>query len=106
MKRVYVEEDGLTVDYIHSVLNAEGIACIVKNQALAGAIGELPPLECVPEVWILEDDDYARSQTIIHALTQAPSAPSKAWRCACGETIEAPFSDCWKCGGAQPANSS
>ena len=101
MKRVYSAEDGLMVDYIRRVLTAEGIECIIKNQTLSGAMGELPPSECAPEVWILEDDNHEKSQAIIDALSQAPPKTLTAWRCRCGETIDAQFSDCWKCGSAR-----
>ena len=88
------------VEYIKNVLTQEGIGCMVKNSELGGAVGELPPLECWPEVWVLEDDDYARARDIVAGLCRDRTG-GRCWTCRCGETLEAQFAECWRCGRAR-----
>ena len=57
MKRIYVAADPLFVGFLRSKLEEHGIACFVKNHFLSGAMGEIPPVECWPELWILDDAD-------------------------------------------------
>jgi len=98
MKRVYSAEHGLMTEHIKDILQEEGISCMIKNLNLAGALGELPPIECWPEVWILEDDDYDRASSIVEDLIKESDEYRIPWLCQCGEKIEGQFTDCWKCG--------
>lgn len=83
-------------------LRAAGIRCEVRNTALSGALGEIPFLECAPQLWLVDDADEDRARGILHALRQPVSGA--AWRCAtCGEESEPQFGSCWKCGAARPA---
>jgi len=85
-------------EHIKDILQEEGINCMIKNLNLAGALGELPPIECWPEVWILEDDDYDRASSIVEDLIKESDEYRTSWLCQCGEKIEGQFTDCWKCG--------
>lgn len=99
MKRVYSSHDRLAVHHARNVLEAEGLAAVVKNEMLSSAMGELPPAECQTELWVLNDADAERAQAIL--ARQHRDGP--AWRCAhCGETSEAQFTQCWRCGGYRP----
>ncbi len=98
MKKVYSSEYGFMMDRIKGVLEEEGINCMVKNLNLAGAMGELPPLECWPEIWILHDEDYDHANTIIEDMTKESNKCRSAWICHCGEKIEGQFTNCWSCG--------
>jgi hypothetical protein len=83
-------------------LRAAGIRCEVRNTALSGAMGEIPFLECAPQVWLLNDGDEARAREILQQIRQPVTGP--AWRCVeCGEESEAQFGNCWKCGASRPA---
>ncbi len=101
MKRVYSAEHGLMTEHIKHILEEEGISSMIKNQNLIGGVGELPPIECWPEVWILEDEDYDRASHIISDLLKDSTEYQAAWVCRCGETIEGQFTDCWNCGTAR-----
>ncbi len=80
-----------------NVLRAAGVACEVRNTALAGAIGDIPWLECAPQVWILRDGDEALARTLLEELAQP--VPGGSWRCSrCGESLEPQFAACWNCG--------
>lgn len=71
---------------------------MVKNRLLFGASGELPPTECWPEVWVMEDGDEDRAREIIEAVTAA-GEEGPGWTCpGCGEQLDPVFTQCWNCG--------
>lgn len=83
--------------YLGSLLEEGGIASFVKNEYLQGGVGELPPNECWPELWVVEDGDEERAKGIIEDALR-PGADDGPWRCAdCGEWIEPEFGACWRC---------
>ena len=100
MRRVYSHEHGMMADYIKCCLEGEQIACIVKNQSLSGGVGEIPPIECWPEVWVLRDEDYEHAKRIVDDLNRIPKNAS--WVCHCGEKLPGQFTDCWHCGLTKP----
>lgn len=81
-------------------LRAAGIRCELRNTTLSGAIGEIPFLECAPQVWVNPRDEE-RARAILSELRRPPhGAP---WFCSsCGESSEAQFGSCWKCEAARP----
>jgi hypothetical protein len=82
-------------------LRAAGVGCQLRNTTLGGAIGEIPFLECAPQLWIDNDADEARARTILQQLQRPQRGP--AWHCAqCGEQSEAQFGACWQCGAVRP----
>jgi len=78
-------------------LRAAGIRCEVRNTTLSGAMGEIPFLECAPQVWLVNEGDETQAREILLQLRlPIVGAP---WRCAeCGEESEPQFGTCWKCG--------
>ena len=100
MKRVYSSFNLQLVHHKKNLLQAEGIAAVVKNEILSSAMGELPPAECQAELWIEDERDLTRALEIIQAKIKA--GPS--WNCPnCSETSEGQFSHCWNCGAASPS---
>jgi len=82
-------------------LRAAGIRCEVRNTALSGAMGEIPFLECAPQVWLFDERDEARASELLRQLRQPVTGTP--WRCTrCGEESEPQFGSCWKCGAARP----
>ena len=82
-------------------LRAAGIRCVLRNTTLSGAIGEIPFLECAPQLWIERDSDEARALEILHQLRHPVHGPQ--WRCErCGELSEAQFGAWWQCGASRP----
>jgi hypothetical protein len=58
----------------------------------------VPFLECLPELWVINDADQARAEGLIATL-QAEPVGGENWRCAkCKEDNEAQFAACWNCG--------
>jgi hypothetical protein len=95
VKRVFSSYNLAAVHHARNLLEAEGIRAVVRNELLSSAMGELPPAECQAELWVLEDGDAARAEQILYRRTET----GPPWRCgACGETSEAQFTQCWRCG--------
>ena len=102
MKLLHSSIDLSIIGHLQTVLANEGIECWIKNQNLTGGIGELPPNECWPQLWIHNDADYSRAMEIVSPII-SPTAPGKSsWKCACGETLEGQFDSCWQCGSNRP----
>lgn len=91
----------IQAEHYANVLRAAGIRCDVRNTSLSGAIGEIPFLECAPQLWIDNALDEPRARELIGSLQRPVTGP--AWHCACGETLEPQFGACWQCGAARPA---
>jgi len=97
LKRVYSSHNLAAVHHFRNLLQVEGIRAVVKNEFLASAMGELPPAECQPEVWVLHDFDASKAEEILRR--ESRSGPD--WACRCGESSEAQFTHCWSCGAAR-----
>jgi hypothetical protein len=99
MKRVYCAKDPLMVGHLRNVLALHGIECVTRKLDLTTGAGELPPLECWPELWIIDDKRLAQAQAILRKTLAPLKAVKKHWICSgCDERIEGQFSECWKCG--------
>jgi hypothetical protein len=84
---------------LSGLLEAEGIQAIVKNELLAGAIGELPMMSALPEVWLVRGKDEPRARTVLEAYRKrAGSKLGPDVVCpACGNENPSNFELCWKC---------
>ena len=82
-------------------LQQAGLAASVQRYYLGGLAGELPPDQCLPEVWLAREEEMPRAQALLHALQ---NMPQRRWQCACGELVEGGFEQCWQCGADMPAN--
>jgi hypothetical protein len=99
MKKVYSAKDPLMVAHLKNVLAMFGIHCVTRNLDLSSAAGELPPIECWPEIWITNDEKLARAKSIIKKTLAPLESVKKSWRCAgCGEELGGQFTECWNCG--------
>jgi hypothetical protein len=79
-------------------LDDEGIPCFVKNEFAIGAMGELSPMDALPEVWVSDPEWLPKAQQFI-ADFQNQSVNSSAWICnKCHEPNDASFELCWQCG--------
>ena len=79
-------------------LEQEGIACLLRNEELFAAMGEIPFLELRPELWILDDEVLPRARLLLEGWL-SPAAAGESWTCkGCGEVLEGQFGACWKCG--------
>ena len=80
-------------------LATEEIVCLVRNDELSTALGEIPFVECYPELWVVDDEVFPRARLLLDQWLSEMSMEQGAWRCAgCGEVLEGQFESCWQCG--------
>jgi len=102
MKRVLQSEFLAEISHFRNVLEQNRIPCIVKNEQLSGALGEVPFIECLPELWVVHDEDLDRAERLLGELRR-DAVGGKSWRCRhCKEDNEGQFAACWNCG--RPGN--
>jgi len=64
-------------------------------------MGEVPPIECWPELWIINDNDEALANKYLASDPLGEKVLAE-WKCEnCGERSEGQFTDCWSCGKQQ-----
>ncbi len=98
MRKVHTAESVVEIAHLRNLLEAEGIACLVRNDRLGGVVGEIPFVECWPELWVVETGHYLKARALVEEALRAP-AHATDWHCPrCGEAIEAQFAICWNCG--------
>ena len=101
MIKVFEDFDFSRVGAMQSLLESHGIETFLKNQFGASVIGELPFVEVVPQLYILEERDLERARQLL-LLDQPAVASGTDWVCAkCEVEIEAAFDQCWKCGAGR-----
>jgi hypothetical protein len=96
MKRVYRAASLLQVAHARNVLITAGIRCEMRNQYLAGAMGDLPMMETWPQLYVEDEDEQYALSALSRASAAAVGAP---WICdECQEQLEPQFTCCWRCG--------
>ena len=97
MIKVFSAQNFIEVAFWRNYLEQHDITCQIKNEFLGSAAGELPPIECWPELWIHNKADEALA---LEYLASDPLAEQDlpAWTCRfCGEQSDGQFTDCWNC---------
>lgn len=102
MIKVFEDFDIALVGHYQSVLESNGIDTFMKNRFGTSGSGELPFVEVVPQLWVLNDDDEKRALALISELHAPGEKPRcEDWVCPeCGTALEAAFTHCWKCAAA------
>lgn len=105
MIKVFEDFDIMLVGHYQSVLQSNGIDTFMKNQFGTSGAGELPFVEVVPQLWVLNENDAGRAKELIEELHDLQSGESmQAWDCPeCGTTQEPAFTHCWKCSTPRPS---
>ena len=80
-------------------LRQAGFSATVQRYFLGSIAGDLPPDQCLPEVWLTRDDE---KQAASAGLDDLQNRPQRLWLCVCGETVEGGFDQCWRCGADMP----
>jgi hypothetical protein len=97
LKRVFSSYNQTAVYHARNLLEGAGLKVLVRNAILSSAMGELPPTECQAELWLLDDDDFAKAQALLSTTVEGTD-----WTCAgCGETLGPQFTQCWRCGAVR-----
>jgi len=76
-------------------LRQAGIEATMQRYYLGAVAGELPPDQCLPEIWVTHDAQEAQAREFLHDLQHVKQ---RRWHCACGELVEGGFEQCWNCG--------
>lgn len=97
--KIYTSPDLPMVGHIKNILESHGIACIIQNQYSSAALGDIPAIECWPELWIIDKNELERAKAIVKEALDPPSQDSTPWKCPnCNELCEGQFTACWNCG--------
>ncbi|HEY0884341.1 MAG TPA: DUF2007 domain-containing protein [Ramlibacter sp.] len=80
-------------------LRQAGIEASVQRYFLGAAAGELPPDQCLPEIWVTDDRQELAARSLLDDLSHVPQ---RRWTCLCGELVEGGFEQCWNCGRPMP----
>jgi len=96
--RVFSAPTSVPVDALRTELEAEGIQCLVRNRDLSMTVGEVPPIETWPSLWVLDERQASAAQAIVDRFLADTGEPAPTWRCPrCGEEIDGRFAACWQC---------
>jgi len=107
MIKIFEDFDIALVGQYQSVLESNDIPTFMKNQFGTSGAGELPFVEVIPQLWVLNEADAERARKLVEELGHPESQElSQPWQCSeCGTPQEAVFTHCWKCSTARPASS-
>jgi predicted RNA-binding Zn-ribbon protein involved in translation (DUF1610 family) len=104
-RKVHTAESVVEIAHLRNVLESAGIACEVRNDRLGGVVGEIPFVECWPELWVRSTGDVTRARALIEEVLR-PAPDAEPWACPnCGERIEPQFTQCWRCAGSREPES-
>ena len=94
--KLYTNNDRFMVWQVKQLLDQHNIPCFIKNEFASGAMGELSPLDCQPEVWLNDASWQPRAEKLI---AQMNTVTREEWVCPnCAETNGGNFEVCWQCG--------
>ena len=80
------------------MLDNAGIPCFVKNEFAIGGIGDLAPFDCLPEVWLADEEWEPKAKRLLKELLEQNHG-EEDWFCPfCKEKNAANFEICWNCG--------
>jgi len=68
MIKVFEDFDITLVGYYQSVLEANDIQTFMKNRFSTGGLGDLPFVEVIPQLWVLNEAEVPRAIAMIEAL--------------------------------------
>ena len=103
MKRVDIAPNLVIATLWADALNAAGMRAEVFSRYLTSIAGEIPPDQCNPAVWVMNDNDLARARQLVREL-RTP-VRGAGWTCPeCGERHGPQFAQCWNCGHGRPTS--
>jgi hypothetical protein len=82
------------------VLRQAGVEASTQRYFLGSVSGELPPDQCLPEVWLHDDRQLPQARQVLDAWR---NTPQRRWVCACGELVDGGFEQCWNCNLVMPS---
>lgn len=88
----------MSVHHLKNVLETAGMQCLVKDNSLFTLAGEVPAVECWPELWLLDESMLNRAEALIQDHIARAGTIKAPWQCTCGEVHGGQFTECWQCG--------
>ena len=83
------------------LLNQAGFPASVQRAFASGIVGEIPPDQALPEIWLAHDERYDDARRMLAELRRPRW---RHWVCrGCGERVDGPFDQCWSCGADMPS---
>lgn len=73
MIKIFEDFDITLVGYYQSVLESNNIETFMKNQFGTGGLGELPFVEVVPQLWVLNEAEVPRAIALLKELQNGES---------------------------------
>ena len=102
MIRVFSHDNIMQAYNVKNLLTLAGIDCVIRNDLIHSAAGELPPTEVWPEVWITREQDHERAMALVNEAVHGNSQ-AVSWACPnCGEHNAPAFEVCWQCATERP----
>lgn len=100
MRELFRERDLTQVGYCQSILEAEGIGTVIRNETLTG-LTEFPIPDFFPALCVVDEADYDRAIEVLKdRLARDEAGSREEIPCAaCGEANPGNFEVCWSCGG-------
>ncbi|MBI79111.1 MAG: DUF2007 domain-containing protein [Pseudomonadota bacterium] len=97
MIKLHTSESIFYIKHLENILNLNGIDCLIKNEYLSGGLGEIPFIECLPELWLIDESKLEYSKKIILENNMINKVNSE-WLCEiCNENNDPQFLICWSC---------
>ena len=101
MKHVYTHDNIVVLHSVKNTLAMNDIDVFIKNEHTAPVGAQHGINNTFHELWIVNDQDYARASAIIKTEIENPVL-KRAWICSsCSEENEGAFEICWKCQSAR-----
>jgi hypothetical protein len=102
VRRVFVAAHVTEAEFLKGLLANEGIEATLRDVESFSVLTGMPATQ--PSVWVNEND-LERAEAFVNDFERGlQPSPGAAWHCTrCGETIEAQFDSCWKCGSNRPS---
>ncbi len=99
MKQIYTSIKFAEIGLLKSLLEAEGIECVTRNQEIANTRGLVNHTGWYdPELWVLQDEDFDKANAILAAWNSSEKVNLAPWICPnCGEEVEGQYLRCWQC---------
>ncbi len=98
MDKVYSHHSRFMVFQVKQLLEQKGIPCFVKNEYAIGAMGELSPMDVLPELWVNDPQWLPKAKELVTVFANQQDS-QQTWVCSvCHEKNAGNFELCWQCG--------
>lgn len=99
MRKVFQAANLFDAQIVLDRLRAGRIEARIFNANAAAIAGLIPVTETWPEVWILDERDFALAKRVVESFeAERQGYPSLDLHCPhCGERVPGNFSHCWSC---------